>query len=179
MNDSTAAEIQRFAADRRVRPATVARWLELPTDDAIELLALATELRLGENQLADLWTWADEVAKRDGASLAAVLTKPEIASARRRQLGRNDRLHLVKQELRRQRFPQLTAMEDKLLELVRQLGLPPTIRVELPAGLEGDALQFQFRIGDAKALKAVAEELLRVAASPAFAEILSLLEEAP
>ncbi len=172
-------EIARFASERRYRPATVERWLRLDATDAKALFGLASELRLGENQLRDLWEWAAEIAARDGSSIASVFASEAITSSRLRDAGRNDKLKSIKEALRRLRFPQLAAVERRLNELIGTLDLPRGMRAALPAFLEGDTVRFEFEAGSPARLKEVAEALERIAGSDAFAQIVRLLEEAP
>lgn len=171
--------IRRFATEKHYRPATIDRWLGMDTDDAQALLGIAEELRLGENQLRDVWDWADEIASRDQKTLSAVLSDPSISAARRADVSRNDRLKRVKDSLRRLRYPRLVETEQRLQALVAQLRLPRSARLSLPVSLEGDTLKLEAEIGDPAALAALAEALLAAAGSDACAQIFALLEEAP
>ncbi len=172
--------IRAFAQERRYAPATLARWLALAPGDARALLALAQELRLGENQLRDLWDWAEEIGQRDGLSLEQVLLLDPVAMVRRtRNVGRNDKLKLIKAALRRVRFPQLAATEERLAELVRQLDLPRNIRVSLPDFLEGDEVRVEIVAESSATLRVAADRLRTVADTPTCQEIFRLLEEAP
>ncbi len=176
---STIDEIRRFAEQRHYRPATLERWLVLSPFDGAALLQLAQSLRLSDNQLRDLWAWAGEIAARDQHSLAEVLGSAEICSALRQPVGRHDQLKLVKAALRRRRFPQLSANEDRMRVLVRQLNLPAGVRVELPEFLEGDELTIHMGVRDPKTLRLAAAALLAAADSPTCAELFHLLDEAP
>ena len=180
MTDSAFDEALRvFAAERKYHGATVDRWLQLQSGDGAALLDLARELRLGENQLRDLWEWADDIAARDGLSLAQILTSDPVAAALRSQVSRNDRLKRVKDTLRRLRFPQLTAIEERLAGLVRALALPQSVRLTFPEGLEGDAVRVEVVAESAAALRAAAARLHAAADTDACAEIFTLLREAP
>lgn len=172
---SVDAEVRAYAAERKYHPATIDRWLRLASADRAALLELAQELRLGENQLRDLWEWAEEIAQRDGLSLATVLGAEAVAAARRRAVGRSDRLKLVKAALRRLRFPQLAAAEDRLAALVSELGLPPSVRVTAPESLEGDSIRIEIVADSAASLQDSAARLLAAAQSPACAAIFELL----
>jgi hypothetical protein len=168
-----------FTAERKYSSATVDRWLRLAPADGAALLDLAQELRLGDNQLRDLWDWADEVAARDKQSLAEVLAVEAIAAVRRRGVGRSDKLKLIKAALRRRRFPQLAATEDRLAALVRDLGLPRNVRVTLPEFLEGDEVRIEIVANSTASLQDAAARLLAAAQTPACHAIFALLEEAP
>ncbi len=173
------AAIRAYAGARLYSAATIERWLQLVACDGEALLQLATELRLGENQLRDLWDWAEEIAERDGVTLSQVLAAEPLAKARARQLGRNDTLKVIKAALRRLRFPQLAAVEDRMAALIRALRLPPTISITLPEHLEGDQVRIEI-VADSPALwRAAATALLAAADTPACAELFRLLSEAP
>jgi hypothetical protein len=172
--------IRAFAREHRYGAATLERWLALETADGHALLELAEDLRLGENQLRDLWKWAEEIALRDHRSLAQVLAHESLAVLRRsRSLGRNDKLRLAKAALRRLRFPQLVAAEERLAALVRQLDLPRNIRVTFPEFLEGDAVRVEIVANSVASLEAAAERLRAAAEAPACTAIFQVLEEAP
>ena len=173
------AAIHAYAAARMYSAATTGRWLRLAPDDGDALLQLATELRLGENQLRDLWDWAEEIATRDGLTLSHVLAAAPIAAVRARELGRKDKLKALKAALRRLRFPQLAAVEDRLAELVRTLQLPRNVRITLPEHLEGEQLRIEIAADSASAWRAAAAALLAAADTPACAQLFALLGEAP
>jgi hypothetical protein len=172
--------IRAFAREHRYSAATIERWRALDPPDGLALLELAQELRLGENQLRDLWEWTEEIAQRDHWSLAQVLALEPVAAPRRnRSAGRNDRLKLIKAALRRLRFPQLAATEERLAGLVRELNLPGNIRVTFPEFLEGDDIRIEIVADSVASLKAVADRLQAAAEAPACTAIFQILEEAP
>jgi len=172
--------LRTFAHEHRYSTTTLERWLALDPADGRALLELAQELRLGENQLRDVWEWAEEIAQRDHMSLAQVLALKSVAAPRRsRNVGRNDKLKLIKTALRRLRFPQLAATEERLAALVRQLDLPRNIRVSFPEFLEGDEVRIEI-VADSMASLATAADRLRTAVeTPACTAIFQILEEAP
>jgi hypothetical protein len=174
-----ATAVRRFTTARHYRAATIDRWLSLPAADASALLALAEALRLGENQLRDLWDWSAEIAGREQSTLAAVLGEAGVQAALRRKESRNDRLKHVRNELRRRRFPQLVATEERLKALVQRLNLPRTMRISLPPYLEGDGLSLEMEIRSPEDLRQAGRVLLQVADAAACAELFALLEEAP
>jgi hypothetical protein len=172
--------LRAFVHERRYGAPTLERWLALEEADGHALLELAQDLRLGENQLRDLWEWAEEIAQRDHRSLAQVLALEPVATPRRsRSLGRNDKLKLVKTALRRLRFPRLAATEERLAALVRQLDLPRNIRVTFPEFLEGDDVRIEIVADSVASLQAAADRLRAAAGAPACAAIFQTLEEAP
>lgn len=173
---SVAGRIRAYAEERRFRSATVDRWLAAPVADAAALLELALRLRLGENQLRDLWDWLDEVACRDRQPLAAVLARPVLQDALAPSLGRTDQLKAFKASLRRLRFPALAAQEERLAGLVGALQLPPAVRVRWPEFLEGDRLEISVEATSPEALRSAAEALAAAARRAECAAIFALLD---
>ena len=171
--------IRAYAGARMYSAATTERWLRVDAGDGGALLQLATELRLGENQLRDLWDWAEEIAQRDAVTLHHVLAAEPIGAARARKLGRNDKLKALKAALRRLRFPQLAEVEDRLAGLVLAMELPRTIRITLPEHLEGDHVRIEITATSTAEWRAAAAALLAAAESPACTELFTLLGEAP
>ncbi|MFN8624531.1 MAG: hypothetical protein U0587_00855 [Candidatus Binatia bacterium] len=174
------AALRTFTAERRYGNAVVARWQALAPADGEALLELARELRLGEHQLRDLWDWAEEIAARDRLSLARVLALEPVRLGRRaRHVGRNDKLRLVKTALRRLRFPELAATEERLTAMVRALRLPRNVRVSFPEFLEGDELRVEIVADSVAALAAAAERIGAAAETATCKAIFRLLGEAP
>jgi hypothetical protein len=172
--------LRAFTRERRYSAPTMERWLALDPVDGLALLEFAQELRLGENQLRDLWEWAEEIAQRDHTSLAQVLALEPVATPRRsRSVGRNDKLKLIKTALRRLRFPQLAATEERLAALVCQLDLPRNIRVTFPEFLEGDEVRIEIVANSVASLEAAADRLRAAAGAPACTAVFQILEETP
>ena len=176
--ESTDAAFRTFAADRKYSMATLERWSRLGADDAAAVLCLVQELRPSENQLRDLWNWIEEIAAREQLTLAQVLALAPVAAARRRDVGRNDKLTRLKGALRRQRFPQLVAAEEQLAAHIRALALPRHVRIILPEFLEGDAVCVEITADSAATLRAAAEALCTAAASPTCEQLFARLAEA-
>lgn len=175
---SLSAEIETYTAERRYRRPTVERWLALSDADGRALLDLAAALRLGENQLRDLWDWAEEIADRDASGIRAVLDDADIRRALRKGLGRADRLREIKGLLRRRRYPLLAEQEGRIAELIDGLALPSAVAVTAPEFLEGESLRVEMSVRSADELLRLAEDLRRAAASEACRSIFTLLDEA-
>lgn len=168
--------VRAYAAERRFRAATIERWTTLAAADAEALLDLAERLRLGENQLRDLWAWLEEVALREGESLASVLANGSLRDAFGFGLGRSDQHKRFKAALRRLRYPGLAAQEARIRALVEELGLPASVRVEIPDFLEGDHVTLSVDVRNAESWRRVAESLAAAAERPECTAIFRLLD---
>lgn len=145
--------VRAYAAAKRFSAATVERWLRSPEADQNALLAIVERLRLGENHVRDLLDALEAIVARRGCTFADVLAEPSIASVLAAGHARNETVHALKQALRRLRFPQLTATEERLRATVKQMGLPTGATIALPEGLEGEEVVLSVRATSAAELR--------------------------
>jgi hypothetical protein len=174
MDPQIEGDIRTYTGERGFHAATLDRWLALADLDKAALWDLTRQLRLGENQLRDLWVWSEEIAARDETSIATVLAHESVKAART-AAGRAECLKGVKAALRRLRFPALVRAEDRIAALIRALGLPRNVRLILPDHLEGDELRIEIEASDAAALRTAAAALAAAAGTSACEEIFELL----
>jgi hypothetical protein len=167
--------VRAYAAGKHFGAATVERWLAHDGAGRDALLALAERLRLGENQFRDVLDTAEDVAARAGSSVAAVLGGADVSAALGADLGRNDAIKAVKQALRRLRFPQLSAAEERLQSLIGGLGLPAGATLEVPPNLEGRELRVTLRGRSAAELRTRAAGLAAALGRPEVDEIFAVL----
>jgi hypothetical protein len=76
------------------------------------------------------------------------------------------------------RFPRLSQIEDSIQSKIRELKLQPSVRLSVPAGLEGGDLQIEFTVGSPAELKSILVKLNAAAESERLAEIYVLLKGA-
>ena len=159
---------------------TQERWLALSEVDREALLTLAQALQVGENHLRDFLDWLEEIALRDGVSVAQILNREELSRVMSdSRLGRNDKLKRVKDELRRLRFPRLARIEEEIRRRIREMKLKPQVLVTVPAGLEGGAVRIEMKATSYDELKRVFGEMARVVEEDAMKEIFTLLRGEP
>ena len=167
--------IRTYAAARHFSAATLTRWLAAADADRDALLRLAESLRLGENQLRDLFDDLADVAARQGTSIAAVCGGGEVGAVLGRGLGRNEAIRALKLALRHLRYPQLSAAEQRLAELAKRLRLPAGVRVAFPEHLEGEHVSVTLRARSTSELLAQAAAVAGADAAT-IEEMFALLE---
>jgi len=161
---SLAEQILAYAQHKHLSAQTLARWQGWTAEDQAELLTLAEELQLGENHLRDFVDWLEEIVLRDGGTLGAVLSRPEVHRSLNTKLSRNDKLKAVKDALRRLRYPQLSQLEDDLRAAIKALDLGGRVRVSFPPAFEGDEVTVAITAHNVKELDdSVARLRLRLA----------------
>jgi hypothetical protein len=168
--------VRAFADERRFAVATRERWLAQAPADRDVLLALATRLRLGENQFRDLLDDLTAIAARQATDLATIVSAPTLQSVLARSLGRNEAIKALKAALRRLRYPQLDTAEQRLAALGKQLHLPSGVRVELPENLDGEQLVLTLRASSAAALRAQVAAAAVALQGAALDEMFAVLE---
>ena len=133
-------------------------------------------LKIGENHLRDLMDWLEEIALRGGQSIQTILAQRSISeSITDPRLGRSDRLKLVKDQIRRLRFPRLAATEDAIRLRIQNLKLHPEIRLSVPSGLEGGQVRVEFTAGSQGEFKELASRLSETGDNETLAEIFDFL----
>jgi len=173
----TELTIQEYALSKGLHPQFLQRWLNWNPKDGAALLDIAVSLKAGENHLRDLMDWSEEIALRDGIVICEVLANKAISEIRTDpRLGRADRLKRIKALVRRMRFPRLSQIEDSIQLRIRGLKLPPSVRLSVPAGLEGGDLKIEFTAGSPAELKSILAKLSAAAESDSLAEIYILLK---
>jgi hypothetical protein len=172
----TEREIREYSTARGFHPKTLERWLSWQADDSIALAQLALPLKIGENHLRDLMDWLEEISLRDDRSIQTILAHRSIdESVTDPRLGRSDRLKLVKDQIRRLRFPRLAATEDAIRSRIQNLKLHPEIRLSVPSGLEGGQMRVEFTTGSQDEFKELASRLSDTGDNETLAEIFDLL----
>ena len=131
-------QIAAYAQRKRVSGTTRARWQAWPATDQAALFALLQDLQCGENHLKDLLDWLEEIAARDEQTVADILERRELRSARATPGSRYAKLKAVKNGLRKIRYPRLTRLEENVRQAVKALDLARTGQISFPPNFEGD-----------------------------------------
>jgi hypothetical protein len=165
-----------YAREKGFHQKTLTRWLKWDPADKDALFELAIALKAGENHLRDLMDWLDEIALRDQCTVHEILAQRPIADIQSDpRLGRADKLKRLKEQIRRLRFPRLSEIEDSIRARIRELRLPPAVRMTTPPGLEGGYLHVEFSASTTEELRNFAAQLAEVAGEGSMKEIFRML----
>jgi hypothetical protein len=170
-------QISTYAQLKRLSPQTLARWRAWTEADQAAFWELVQELQLGENHLRDFLDWCEEIVLRDGGTVVSLLSKPELRQPFEAKLGRNDKLKLVKDALRKIRYPRLSRVEENLRAAVKALDLGGRVQISFPPSLEGDDITVVIKARSVKELSESVERLLRRLDEGAMQRVFELLEE--
>jgi len=168
--------IRDYAKEKGFHPQTLARWLHWEPQDRDALCGIAVGLKIGENHLRELMDWLEEIALRDRCGIHQILAQQKIAHiGSDPRLGRADKLKRIKEQIRRLRFPRLSRIEDTVRARIRELKLPPAVRLSVPFGLEGGKLRVEISASTAQELKKLIAQLAEAADRDSIKEIFRML----
>lgn len=168
--------IRQYARTKHFNPATLERWLSSAPADQEALFSVVEGLRLGENQFRDIFDQTQEIAARRQCSIVEVLGTDPVRAVLARGLGRNEALRALKQSLRRLRYPQLAAVEERLGGAAKALGLPRGVEVCFPENLEGEEVSLRLRAKSAAQLREQVGKLSAAVQRAEIDEIFRILE---
>ena len=107
---------------------------------------LLTEYHVNFNRTKELIIFLSEIKLRDGSNIRQIIecAKQQVAEDQQR----DQRFEGIRKEIKRTRYPQLSAKEQRWQEAVKKLGLPSSIKVHPPKDFEGESLSIEIRAKD-------------------------------
>ncbi len=139
-------QIRTIAAERRLPTSHLARWLAMDPQSRAAMLELARTLRLRTGQLVTVLDTLDEIAVREGVTVAAILGRVEIRRIANGSGSAPSRASALLEALRTLRYPLLKRMQEKLRDEVSALKLPRGISIDLPKELGSDEVTVSIRV---------------------------------
>jgi ParB-like chromosome segregation protein Spo0J len=150
--------------------------LELERMEPIEAMAMAElfdGLKIGLNRQRELLILLQEIAGRDQKSILDLLNDTPLQDILRDpSRDRPQKAMLVREYLRKKRYPAITRNEAEFQHRVQELNLATGIRLIPPAGFEGTDYQFFFSFHDIVSLRNQLASLEHAADHEAMAAIL-------
>jgi hypothetical protein len=142
-NSPLIADIRSWSEQRRLPQSYVVRWTGWPNQDAAALLRIATEFRLRTGQCVSAIDLLEEIGAREGTSVAAILSRSEIARISRQSGSAPDKARAFFEILRVLRFPRLAQTKASINAHIARLRLPPAIHVSYAPDLASDELRVE------------------------------------
>jgi len=139
------AAIRRWAADKHLPDAALARWLALDDAARAAMLAMARELRLRTAQMATALELLEEIELRENRAPGSILESDALRGAIAAGGSAPARASRMLEALRAIRWPRLTRLRAELEARIRGLGLPAVVTVRLPRELSSDELTLELR----------------------------------
>lgn len=141
---------------------------------ARELAGLFQELQLSLNRQRELLEWVQGIAGREAIQSREVICGDPVAQWRHDpRMDRGQKTQLIRHYLRKRRYPEITAFEERYREVLRDLGLVEGMQLVPPQHFEGQQYMLQLVFKNAEELKRLCRETERVAGSPILSKLLN------
>lgn len=171
--DDIDAQIRDLAAEKRLSPSHLKRWLAMDSPSRGALLDLARAMRFRTGQLMTALDTLDEIAVREHVTIAAVLDRPEIRRIANAPGSAPSRASAMLEAIRTLRYPLLKKMQEQLHTEISALKLPRGISLDLPIDLGSDELTVSLRVRSAAELAHLLDALER--SRPGLTRIIEML----
>jgi len=135
--------IREWAEKRRLPQSLLESWRRLASDDSAALLGIVEALPIRTGQFTVMFALLEEIAVRDGESLAAILSRAPLRRIVDGDGSGPAKAAALLDALRVLRYPRLEALKRRLSREVGALGLPAGVRVALPPDLSSDELRIE------------------------------------
>lgn len=110
----------------------------LDSATAESLGCLFADLKLGLNRQREILSLMSEIARREGITLAELLTEPSLRNLLSApDLERSQKAGQLRSMLRQRRYPVMSAATARFQDLVRDLNLGPGVQLIPPGNFEG------------------------------------------
>ncbi|MGB8411306.1 MAG: hypothetical protein WCE23_00620 [Candidatus Binatus sp.] len=173
--DEIDTQIRMLAAERRLPPSHLARWLAMDPASRAAMLDIARVIRLRTGQLMTALETLEEIAVRERVTVAGVLDRPEIRRIAGGPGSAPSRASALLEALRTLRYPLLKKMQEQIRSEVAALKLPREISIALPNELGSDEFTVSLRVRSAAKLTRLLEALDR--SRPGLARIIDMLAD--
>ncbi|MHC4662264.1 MAG: hypothetical protein ACYS8W_11300 [Planctomycetota bacterium] len=113
-----------------------------PPDAVLVLARLVLPLRMNANTTRDVAGMLDGVSRRDGVKIETLISAPPFADILVSEAGAKKTKEDFIAELRRQRYPEYSRIEDAFNSIANRIRAEGGIDVKAPKNLEGNRLTF-------------------------------------
>lgn len=152
-------EIRALASERRLPEIHLERWLKMDEGSREKFLGLARDLKMRTGQIVALIDALEEIAVREGSTIAKVLERNEIERAAKRAGSAPARASAILEAIRSIRYPRLKETQSRLRNEIAAIELPRGIKVDLPRELGSDELGVSLTARSGKELARLIETL--------------------
>jgi len=131
-----------------ISPDTVLHLLNLAEDDRKIVFHLFQQLKIGKNNQKEVLRLLIDISKKNEWPISRIMEQPGVARIMAEgKLTLPVKATLVKEALKKMRYPRLSQVEIQFDLLKKRLKLPPTMHLNPPPYFESDrySVEFSFR----------------------------------
>ncbi len=153
-------EVKYYIVENNFVLINALKFLKFPPSQLQVLVNFLNRYHMGNNQFKEIITLLYEISRRDGIGINTLLSKQEIIDIEKDdRLSQPQRFEAVKRFLKSRRLPHLSRMEEEFEKAVKELKLPPFIRISPPLFFEGDRYKLEASFSSENDIKKIIERL--------------------
>jgi len=165
--------VKRYVLEEEVSRSNIRKLSALTSDDRIALLTLISSLKLGENHLREMLTFAEEISKRDRVKIRDIVHRPEIQNIlSQKEFTPSQRTERIKKVLKDLRYPRMHEMEERFEKKRKDLDLPSNVFVRHQPFFEGKGLKIEFQFETVEQYRSIVSSLFKLQDKKEFQEMI-------
>lgn len=138
--------LQLAVADGELAVSVAGAFLHIVPGERGALFELFRQLRLGVNLQKEFFSLCFDISRRDTVSIIQLVKQQDIHEiVKRAGLSVGQKAALVRERLKRLRYPRLSEKEQQFRSVVKRLGLPPGVGLHAPPYFEGTTYRLELR----------------------------------
>jgi len=175
MLDRLDSRVKTFLHDRGLTERFAQSFINLPTEDSLELVKVADQMKLTAGQIREVIELGKEISKRDNAPFCNLLRTMMPAPEDDADEKHRPRDMFISQ-LRDKRFPEFSKMRSKMDKSLSRINGSAGIRISAPQNFEGDRFTAALSFRNGEELESLIKTLLDYAVSDDLAKSVELLD---
>jgi hypothetical protein len=170
-----AAPLQQALIDGNLALPIALRLHAMPDQTAAqELVAMFQELQMSLNRQREVLEWVQGIAGRESIPPQELLAVTPVADWRQDpRMDRGQKTNLIRQYLKKRRYPRITAFEEHYQRTAKELKLADGMQLLPPQNFEGQTYSLQMAFKNVDELQRLCREAERAAGSPAMIKLLN------
>lgn len=150
----------------------LARYSKADRDSIIKIVET---LMPGINRLKEIMMLLEEIALLKKCSITEITKQCLINIIKDSKTGRKERTEKIRQKLKELRYPQMTKLEKRWNECLRNLHLPPEIKITPPLSFEGEKIKLEISFSTKETLTNSLLKLNKTLKSSSLEELINLV----
>jgi ParB family transcriptional regulator, chromosome partitioning protein len=140
---------------------------------AEQMSTLFMELEWSLSRQREFFDWIQAIAQREGIDILDVVNEPQLTLWRQdTQMDRGHKSQLIRQHIKKRRYPAITAFEAHYLQTVKSLQIPQGAQLIPPPHFEGQTYSLKLDFKNQEELEKRSREVQRLAGSPILKKLL-------
>ncbi len=165
--------LQSFLLDGSIQLPVALLLAEMPQESALFLAQLFDDLKIGLNKQREILLTASEIAIREDIALLEIFNQAPLSDVLASpDLDRPRKTQKIRDGLRKRRFPNIAAAEEKFTKCVQELPLQDTISLTAPRHFEGTTYSVTMEFSNMDELKDRYERLGSLVGHPALEKVI-------